>query len=271
PGEGGLGFWLGVDLAIVMPVSWLPLVADYNRFARRERGAAVGTFAGYALGNMWFYALGALLVLGAGLSDGTPAGVGTAIAALAGGWIVLLALLVGETDEAFADIYSAAVSSQNLVERVPQRPAIGVIAAGGTGLAVWLGLNGDLALGNYESFLFLLGSVFVPLFGVFVAAYFVVGAPAVARDLNGRAFVAWIAGFLLYQWSVPTGPGGWHDAVETLFHDWLHLPFPLANSAAGASIPSFVAAFVVYLTVSGMAIRGTAGRRRTSSVRRSNG
>jgi purine-cytosine permease-like protein len=36
PGEGGLPFWLAVDLVIVMPVSWLPLAADYNRFARRE-------------------------------------------------------------------------------------------------------------------------------------------------------------------------------------------------------------------------------------------
>src|SRR6266513_3710728 len=116
PGRGGYPgtFWLAVDLVIAMPVSWLPLVADYNRFAKRGVSSAAGTFWGYALGNLWFYALGALLVLGAGLSDTTPAGLGTAIAALAGGWIVLLALLVGETDEAFAEIYSAAVASQNL-------------------------------------------------------------------------------------------------------------------------------------------------------------
>ncbi|MGZ8637395.1 MAG: cytosine permease, partial [Actinomycetota bacterium] len=30
PGEGGLPFWLAVDLVIVMPVSWLPLAADYT-------------------------------------------------------------------------------------------------------------------------------------------------------------------------------------------------------------------------------------------------
>ena len=70
-----------------------------------------GTFAGYAVGNAWFYLLGALLVLSAGLTDLTPAGVGDALATLAGGTVVLLALLVGETDEAFADIYSAAVST----------------------------------------------------------------------------------------------------------------------------------------------------------------
>jgi NCS1 family nucleobase:cation symporter-1 len=250
PGQGGLGFWLAVDLAIVMPVSWLPLVADYNRFARRERGSAAGTYVGYALGNIWFYALGALLVLGAGLSDTTPAGLGTAIASLAGGWIVLLALLVGETDEAFADIYSAAVSSQNVGERIPQRVAVVTAAAGGVALAVWLGLRPSVALGNYESFLFLLGSVFVPLFGVFVADYFLVRQRRTTARLNTRALIAWVAGFLIYQWSVPTGPSAWTTAIETLFHQWLHLPFPLANSAAGASIPSFFTALVIYLALS---------------------
>src|SRR5439155_23677774 len=151
PGQGGLPFWLAVDLVIVMPVSWLPLVADYNRFARAGVSSAAGTFWGYAFGNAWFYALGAMLVLGAGLSDATPAGLGTAIAGLAGGWVVLVALLVGETDEAFADIYSSAVSSQNLAGRIPQRAAIVSIAAAGTALAVWLGLRPAVALGDYES------------------------------------------------------------------------------------------------------------------------
>jgi putative hydroxymethylpyrimidine transporter CytX len=266
-GQGGLPFWLAVDLVIVMPVSWLPLVADYNRFARKGVSSAAGTFWGYAVGNAWFYALGALLVLGANLSDVTPAGLGQAIASLAGGWVVLLALLVGETDEAFADIYSSAVSSQNLEARIPQKGAIVAVAAAGAGLASWLGLRPTVALGNYESFLFLLGSVFVPLFGVFVADYFVLHRGRSRRDemfdeperegvarpgLNWWAMAAWVAGFLVYQWSVPTGPAGWQDAIQRVLHGWLHLPFPLAASAAGASLPSFMSAAVVYLALSAM-------------------
>jgi NCS1 family nucleobase:cation symporter-1 len=262
PGTGGLPFWLAVDLVVVMPVSWLPLVADYNRFARAGVSSVGGTFWGYAVGNAWFYALGAMLVLGAGLSDATPAGLGTSIAGLAGGWVVLVALLVGETDEAFADIYSSAVSSQNLAGRIPQRAAIVSIAAAGSALAVWLGLRPAVALGDYESFLFLMGSVFVPLFGVFVADYFIVhgGKARVAamfdriptqgprrRRVNGLALVAWIVGFLVYQWCVPVGPAGWQRAINTMLHSWLRLPFPLANSAAGATIPSFSVALVLYL------------------------
>jgi nucleobase:cation symporter-1, NCS1 family len=257
PGQDGLPFWLAVDLVIVMPVSWLPLVADYNRFAKKGMSSAAGTFVGYVVGNAWFYALGALLVLGAGLTDASPAGIGQGIASLAGGWIVLLALLVGETDEAFADVYSAAVSSQNLRTRISQRRAILAVAAAGTALAVWLGLHPSVALGNYESFLFLMGSVFVPLFGVFVGDYFIAGRgrvtdeafdPARAgRKINGPALSAWAVGFLVYQWSVPTGPQAWKDAMQTLLDDWLHLPYPLAGSKWGASIPAFLAAMALYV------------------------
>ncbi len=265
PGTGGLPFWLGVDLVIAQPVSWMPLVADYNRFSRAPRAAAVGTFVGYAVGNAWFYALGALLVLGAGLSDASPPGLAEAIASLAGGWIVLLVLLVGETDEAFADVYSAAVSSQNLWERVRQRRAILAVAAAGVGLAAWLGGRGTTALGTFESFLFLLGSVFVPLFGVFLADYFVLRRRGYDeatlfgdRERSGfkpRALVAWAAGFVVYQWAVPTGPAAWQSGVERVIHGWSHLPYPLAGSHFGASLPSFAVAFGLYLTLEALTAR----------------
>ena len=259
-GLGGFGFMLAVDLVIALPVSWLPLVADYNRFGRSERSSAVGTFAGFAAGNIWFYSLGALLVLGAGLGDPSPAGLGQSIAALAGGAVVLVALLAGETDEAFADIYSAAVSTQNLRPSVSQRGAILALAAAGAGLAAWLGSRPQVALGTYESFLFLLGSVFVPLFGVFVADYFLLrrnGARLPAgrvesgrKGVDGWAVAAWLAGFLVYQWSVPTGPAAWQDLVETVIHGWLRLPFPLADSVVGASLPAFFVALLVHVVLS---------------------
>ncbi|HYT80955.1 MAG TPA: cytosine permease [Actinomycetota bacterium] len=284
PGTGGLPFWLAVDLVIAMPVSWLPLVADYNRFAKRGVSSAAGTYWGYMTGNVWFYALGALVVLGTGLSTISPGGLANAIAGLAGGWVVLLTLLVGETDEAFADIYSAAVSSQNLEGRINQRVGILAIAAGGACLAVWLGLRPHVAVGTYESFLFLLGSVFVPLFGVFVADYILLGRRGRltadmfdrhARDdvvprrrqVNVAAFSSWVIGFLIYQWSwtVPPGLEGWQTTMNMLFHRWLHLSYPLAGSRWGASIPAFLAALVIHAILSSSVGRKP-GRIRTPEV-----
>jgi hypothetical protein len=80
--------------------------------------------------------------------------------------------------------------------------------------------------------------------------------------VNWRAFVAWAAGFVLYHWSVPTGPEGWTGAVRIVFEEWLGLPFPLAGSALGASIPSFAAALLLFLALStaGPRKRVTPGR-----------
>lgn len=249
PGQGGLPFWLAVDLVVVMPISWLPLAADYNRFARSAGRGFAGTYAGYLMGNVWFYALGALLVLAAGASADVF-GIGTGIATVAGGPLLLVALLAGESDNAFADIYSSAVSTQNVVPGVSQRWLIAAIGAVGFALALALSMD------RYLLFLLLIGSVFVPLFGVFAADYFVrrrgrYGEGELFADTrtNWVALVPWAAGFVLYHWSVPTGPQAWIDAMRTVFHSWLRLPFPLFGSKLGASIPSFAAAFALSLVV----------------------
>jgi putative hydroxymethylpyrimidine transporter CytX len=254
PGTGGLPFWAAVDLVIAMPVSWLPLVADFNRFARDERTAAIGTFWSYAAGNAWFYSLGAVLVLAAGAAPDVL-DVGTTIAATAGGAVVLLALLVGESDQAMANIYSGAISVQNVRPEVAQRRL--VVALGVLGFAIAASLS-DAAT-TFEYFLFLIGSIFVPLFGVFAADYFVrhggrYGEPALFEavhvGIRGRAMIAWAVGFLIYQWCVPTGPVWWVDGSEAVVHGALGLPFPLIGGAPiGASIPGFVTAFVVAMLV----------------------
>jgi putative hydroxymethylpyrimidine transporter CytX len=246
PGEGGLPFWLAVDLVIVMPVSWLPLAADYNRFARPNSRGALGTYVGYLVGNVWFYALGALLVLAA-RAGADPLGIGVSVVTLAGGGLVLLALLVGESDNAFADIYSAAVSTQNVAPEVPQRGLS--LAVGAAGFVIALAFS----IERYELFLFLLGSVFVPLAAVFLADYFVrrrgrfaEGETFAAPGWRWWAFAPWVAGFVVYHWSAPTGPQGWVEAVRSAF-EGLGLPFPLLDSKFGASLPSFAVAFVLTL------------------------
>jgi len=258
PGAGGFPTFGGaIDLVIALPVSWIPLVADYSRFARRGVSSTTGTLVGYAAGNAWFFALGALLVLGAG-SAPTPLGIGEGIVALAGGTIVLIVLLVGETDEAFADIYSAAVSTQNLFPRLRLRPIVVAVAAVGVGLAAYLFGLADEGVATYEFFLFLIGSIFVPLFGVFLAHYYLVDRGRGYRtdalfDHRGRyryrggfnlaAAASWLLGFAVYHWVAPTPLAGWTRAVETLYADWLGLPFPLFGGEVPASIVAFAVAF----------------------------
>jgi nucleobase:cation symporter-1, NCS1 family len=227
--QGGITFWQGVDLTVAMAASWLPLAADYTRFARRPRHAFWGTAAGYFVPLVWLYALGALLFLSRGLGDSTAL-----LTAVAGGGIAsalaLVALTVDETDEPFANVYSAAVSVQNLLPEAPQR----LLVVGVGALAIGGALVVDLV--SYQSFLFLLGSFFVPLFGV-LAAEFAYGArEPVAIRWSGM--VAWLAGVALYQWIQPTGPDGWVDVVGRV---------PGAGEfGGGASLPAFALSFALF-------------------------
>ena len=243
PGEGGLSTWEGADVVVAVTVSWVPYAADYTRFSKTRRGAFAGTGLGYFVPDAWLLALGALLVLSRDLSD--PAALPVAVVAAGAAAIVaLFALLVTETDEAFANAYSGAVSLQNLVPQVSQRLLIALTTAIGTIGAL------TLELSSFQSFLFLLGSCFVPLFAVLLADWLAAGRRYVGAELldggptRVGALFAWAAGFVAYQWLSPTGPTWWVEQVQRL---------DPPSWRIGATLPSFVVSFVVALVVAGAA------------------
>lgn len=254
-GTGGFpSFGQALDLVIAMPISWLPLVADYTRFAKGARPAFIGTFWGYLVANVWLYMLGSLLVVNAGATP-DPAGIALGILAVAGGSVAgilfLVGLLVGETDEAFANLYSTAVSIQNVFPRVPARVLIVIVGLVGAALAA------ALTMTAYESFLFFIGSVFVPLFGILAADHFVVRRGRLDVDAlyakEGRywftggfrvaALVPWIVGFFVFHWVNPSPLGWWMDAMAGLFGAPLSSKLPWL----AGSIPSFAVAFLATL------------------------
>jgi nucleobase:cation symporter-1, NCS1 family len=234
-GEGHHGsFWPAVDVVIAVTVSWAPLVADYTRFSRTRRAAFWGVGIGYLLPTFFQFGLGSVLVLSRGVDPNHPELILTAIAG--GGLaaaLALLALTVDETDEAFANVYSAAVSAQNAATRAPQRFLIAGAAAVATVGALVIDLR------QYQAFLLLLGSFFVPLFGVLLADWLLSGARYTREHVFAAAAFrpaqmgAWLVGFGLYQWLLPQGPSWW---LSLIHHDASPVAFT-------ASVPSFAAAF----------------------------
>jgi purine-cytosine permease-like protein len=171
-----------------------------------------------------------------------------------GAALALVALGVDETKEPFANVYSAAVSLQNMLPRVPQRVLIVAVAAVATAGTFAI----DLV--QYQDFLLLLGAFFVPLFGVLLAQWLVGERnPFGAPEVRPAQIVAWLVGFCAYEWLSPTNGKG--------LHWWAHLvdhTHP-GQGAVGGSLPSFGLAFVlsVALTLAG---RATARRDRPSCV-----
>jgi putative hydroxymethylpyrimidine transporter CytX len=247
PAEGGSSFWLGVDLVIAITVSWVPLVSDYTRFSRDRRSAFWGAGFGYFLGGTWMLALGVFVVLSRGISDPVEIPPAVAAAGLAAA-LALLAVTLDETDEAFANIYSTAVSLQNVAPDTPQRVLIAAIAAVATLGALVVELR------NYESFLLLLGSCFVPLFGVLLADWLRSGARYTRAQIfqapawRPELLLAWLLGFALYHWlhEPPLGPSWWVDIVERTGQPELGI---------GASLPSFAASFALSIALGSIGTR----------------
>ncbi len=247
-GTGGT-FWGGVDLVVAMPISWIPLAADFTRFSKTKRAGFLGTAIGYGVAHAWFYLLGVLLILSNIAKDpADPLGFITAILAVPAGLLALGILAVDESDEAFANIYSASVSVQNAFPKLSQRKLSIALGAICTAIAL------VVPLVQYENFLLLIGAVFVPLFGVLAAHYALVRRGyteeeiyATTTHLRPWGIVAWVAGFLAYNWLNPGTVTWWTSAMQWLFADGLGLRFPLGASLPwlSATIAAFVMAFVI--------------------------
>jgi putative hydroxymethylpyrimidine transporter CytX len=235
---GAHAFWPGFDLVLASIISWTPLVADYTRFSRSRAAGFWSAGLGYFVPTVPLFALGAVIAMSRHISE-APALLTAVAAGGAASILALLALTVDESDEAFANVYSGAVSLQNFLPAVPQRLLVGLVAGTATLGALVIDLR------NYQSFLYLLGSFFVPLFAVLLADWLLAGrhydADAVFRapELKLEMLVAWLAGFCLYQWLSPGAdyPAWWTRTVAH-FH-------PHALPWGGASLPSFAAALVI--------------------------
>ena len=233
PQNSVLGFWPAVDLAIAGVISFAPLAADYSRHSRTRRAAFWGASLGYGLAAIAYYALGVFAVVNLGASD-----VITALVTLPAGAIAITILLVDEVDEAFANVYSTTMSVHNIVPQLDRRIIALIIGVTATLLA------GLLNFGQYQSFLFLIGSVFVPLYAVAAVDFFFVSRQrwdvSTTSPLRVAPVTAWACGFVAYQLVYPGTVPGWAD-----FWTWL-------DGRIGFVPPGWLGSSVAAIAVSGL-------------------
>jgi len=224
----GMSFFNALDLVIAMPVSWMPLVADYNRFSRDSNSAFKGTLAGFAVTNILFYFGGVLL----GASD--IVAIVSAIQSILFGFLMLV-LIVDETDNTFADVYSASVSTQNIFPKIDQRYLIIGITAFSVIMA------NIIPISEYQSFLLLIGAVFVPLFGVVLTDYYILNRSRYNNDsffnsnknsIRYTAIFAWLTGVFVYYVLSSLSP--------------IYVP---QLPQIGATIPSLIVSSLTYVAI----------------------
>jgi putative hydroxymethylpyrimidine transporter CytX len=212
-GSGGMSTMGALDLVIAMPISWLPLVADFSRHGRDGASALRGTWLGYAVANAWCYTLGVLVALTTPSTD-----LVAALLLAQGGLIALGLILVDEVDNAYGDLYSGSVAGHSLVPKWGTRAWGIALAVLCTGLAMVLPMH------SLEPFLLMLSSVFVPLYGVILGR------------LGGRDEVAKLVG------ASRANPGA--VAVWLLGVACFHL-LPQVSTQLGSALPTLALTFVL--------------------------
>jgi NCS1 family nucleobase:cation symporter-1 len=242
--QGAMPFMVGLDLVIAMPISWLPLVCDYSRYARSAGPAFWGTWIGYFIVSSWMYVIG----LGAALATQSATPDAMVLDLMVGMGLVVPAILIvlfSTFTTTFLDIYSSAVSSLNIWPQFGERRGSLICGVLGTALALIFPAEG------YEGFLLFIGSVFCPLFGVVLADFFILrkaiyfgenlthpGRFWYLKGFNPWAFFAWGAGFAIY--------------------------LLLQNATTvGSSVPSLVASGLLYLILMRLFEKATASSRKT--------
>ncbi len=242
------GFWIAVDSVVGVTVSWVPVAADYTRHSRSVRDTVVGSFVGYSITQIACYGIGLIALLTVAKS-GTDHQMYGAFMAVPLGTVAFAVLAIRELDQSFVDTYSTAVSIQNLRPRWDRR----VLAVAVGTLATVLGLA--LNISDYQNFLLLIGSIFVPLLGVLAVDYFLISRRA--WDLSEAAparwvmVVPWLIGFVTYQLINP-GYLGWWSHRWARVDSWLQFT---PASWMSASILSLVVA-AVFTLPAGLARKG---------------
>ena len=187
--DGSLSFGAAVELAVAMPLSWLPLISDYTREAEKPFAATIASTVVYGLVSTWMYIIGMGAAVFTGESDIAQimvrAGLGIA---------ALLIVIFSTVTTTFLDAYSAGISAESILPAVNGKRAAVVVTVAGTICAILFPMD------DITGFLYLIGSVFAPMIAVLIADFFVL-----RRDLSASLFcwenlAVWAVGFVLYRY-----------------------------------------------------------------------
>ena len=189
PAEEAMSFGAAVELAVAMPLSWLPLISDYTREAEKPFAATVASTVTYGVVSSWMYLIGMGAAIFTGQSDIA------AIMVQAGLGIAALVILVLSTvTTTFLDAWSAGISSESIWAKLKGKHVAMAVTVIGTVGAILFPMD------DITDFLYLIGSVFAPMIAVQIADYFLLKTDVSDREWSVSRLAIWFVGFLLYRW-----------------------------------------------------------------------
>ena len=181
-------FGAAVELAVAMPLSWLPLISDYTREAKEPVKATAVSTVVYGVVSCFMYLVGMGAALFTGESDiaqiMVKAGLG-----IAG----LLIIVFSTVTTTFLDAYSAGISSETVVSRWNGKHVAIVVTVIGTAAAIVYPMD------NITDFLYLIGSVFAPMIAIQIADFFLLKQDKSSQAVHMPNMIIWVIGFVVYR------------------------------------------------------------------------
>ena len=197
--DDSLSFGAAVELAVAMPLSWLPLISDYTREAEKPVTATAVSAIVYGLVSCWMYVIGMGASILTGESDIAQ------IMLKAGLSVIALIIVVFSTvTTTFLDAYSAGISNESIFPQFKgQYVAVAVTVVGTIGAIVF-------PMDDITGFLYLIGSVFAPMIAIQIADFFILKrADSLSDAIDVPNIVIWVVGFVLYRYlmgvDIPVG------------------------------------------------------------------
>ena len=183
-----MSFGAAVELAVSMPLSWLPVISDYTRESEKPFRSTLASTVTYGLVSCWMYVIGMGAAIFTGENDIAQ------IMLRAGlGIPALLILVLSTVTTTFLDAFSAGVSCESLSKKLNGK-AIGIIATviGTAGACLF---NMD----DITNFLYLIGSVFAPMIAVQLTTYFMLRKDSYKAAFDWPNLIVWLLGFVAYR------------------------------------------------------------------------
>ena len=187
--DGRLTFGAAVELAVAMPLSWLPLISDYTREAEKPFAATLVSVLTYSVVSIFMYMIGMGAAIFTGEYDIAQIMLKTGL-----GVVGLLIIVFSTVTTTFLDAYSAGVSSVSISSKIKEKWAAVVVTIIGTVAAMLYPMD------NITNFLYLIGSVFAPMIAVQIADYFILKkADAAEKEFQWTNLLIWLIGFIAYR------------------------------------------------------------------------
>lgn len=183
-----MSFGAAVECSAAMPVSWLPVISDYTRQAEKKRGATFVSVITYNAVSCWMFIIGMGAAIFTGIGD-----IAEIMVAAKLGVAAIAIIILSTVTTTFLDAYSAGISAISIFPRFSEKWAALIACILGTVIAFFSPENW------LESFLYLIGSVFVPMITVQIVDYFIFKNDSSSRSFDKTNLILWLVGLVIYR------------------------------------------------------------------------